>query len=283
MALSGNGTTPPVNPVFSISAGSIVFSGQTVGSASATQSVSIINVGGGTLTLASLTLGGANPGDFVRTGTCAAGSNLAGGQACTATFQFVPTAAGARAATMTIADNAPGNPHSLTLSGTGFAGGGALSVVEFYHQVFDHYFISINAQEISDLDTGVHPGWTRTGYAFKAYPAAKAGNNPVCRFYIPPALGDSHFFSASPQECSDTHTKFPDLEYEAPNVFYVGLPNVATGACPVNTLPVYRVWNNRADSNHRYTTSIAIRDQMVAKGGIAEGYGPNNVIMCAAP
>jgi hypothetical protein len=286
VALSGNGTTPPVNPVFSLSSGSIVFSGQTVGSASATQSVSISNVGGGTLTLASLTLGGANPGDFVRTGSCSAGSNLAGGQACTATFQFVPTAAGARAASVTIADNAPGSPHSLTLSGTGFAGGpggGALNVVEFYHEVFDHYFISINAQEISDLDTGVHPGWMRTGYTFRAHPAATAGNNPVCRFYIPPALGDSHFFSASPQECSDTHAKFPALDYEAPNVFYIGLPDAATGACPVNTVPVYRVWNNRADSNHRYTTSIAIRDQMVARGGIAEGYGPNNVIMCAAP
>ncbi len=51
----------------------------------------------------------------------------------------------------------------------------------------------------------------------------------------------------------------------------------------MNTVPVYRVWDNRVDSNHRYTTSWTIRNQMVAQGGVAEGYGPNGVIMCAAP
>jgi hypothetical protein len=54
-----------------------------------------------------------------------------------------------------------------------------------------------------------------------------------------------------------------------------------TGACPSTTVPVYRVWNQRADSNHRYVTSRALRDQMVARGYVAEGYGPDAVIMCA--
>ena len=55
-----------------------------------------------------------------------------------------------------------------------------------------------------------------------------------------------------------------------------------TGACPAGTTPVYRVWNNRADSNHRYLTSRDLRDQMVYRGYIAEGYGPDAVIMCAS-
>jgi len=45
-------------------------------------------------------------------------------------------------------------------------------------------------------------------------------------------------------------------------------------------VPIYRVFNQRKDANHRYTTSTAIRDQMVAKGGVAEGYGPNAVALC---
>jgi len=45
-----------------------------------------------------------------------------------------------------------------------------------------HYFISINAQEISDLDNGVHAGWTRTGQSFRALPGVTAGTNPACRF-----------------------------------------------------------------------------------------------------
>jgi len=48
-------------------------------------------------------------------------------------------------------------------------------------------------------------------------------------------------------------------------------------------VPIYRVFNQRKDVNHRYTTSTAIRDQMVAKGGVAEGYGPNAVALCGLP
>jgi len=76
--------------------------------------------------------------------------------------------------------------------------------------------------------------------------------------------------------------KFPIFTYETQNAFYIDLPDINTGACPAGTVPVYRLWNNRADTNHRYTTSLAIRAQMLAKGYIAEGYGPNAVSMCAA-
>jgi len=75
-----------------------------------------------------------------------------------------------------------------------------VDVIEFYNATLDHYFISIDGQEIHDLDTGVHPGWARSGLSFEAYAVVTAGANPVCRFYIPPGYGDSHFFSASPDE-----------------------------------------------------------------------------------
>ena len=66
-------------------------------------------------------------------------------------------------------------------------------------------------------------------------------------------------------------------------MFFIDLPVTSgpmAGTCPAGTIPIYRVFNNRADPNHRYTTSRAIRDQMVALGGIAEGYGDDAVIMC---
>jgi hypothetical protein len=44
---------------------------------------------------------------------------------------------------------------------------------------------------------------------------------------------------------------------------------------------VYRVFDNRADTNHLYTTSLAVRQQMQGQGWIAEGYGPAQVIMCS--
>ena len=56
--------------------------------------------------------------------------------------------------------------------------------------------------------------------------------------------------------------------------------DIATGACLFDTTPVYRVYNNRPDANHRYTTSLATRDSMVVAGWIAEGYGPDAVAFC---
>ncbi len=159
-----------------------------------------------------------------------------------------------------------------------------VTVVEYYNDALDHFFISALQPDLDALDSGRFAGWRRTGQTFRVFPSQASGGsgvNPVCRFYIPPTQGDSHFFSASPQECNETRFKFPTFSFEGSAVFFIALPNTLTGACPSNTIPVYRVWNNRGDSNHRYTTNRGTRDAMVAAGFIAEGYGPDAVIMCA--
>jgi YVTN family beta-propeller protein len=154
-----------------------------------------------------------------------------------------------------------------------------VAVVEFYNAGLDHYFITWVPQEISDLDTGVHVGWKRTGKTFKTFTSAVAGTSQVCRFYIPPAQGDSHFFGRGQMECDDTARKFPTFTLEDPKFMQMFLP--AAGVCPVGTIEIYRVFSNRADANHRYMTEKAVRDSMVAKGWVAEGDGPNLVVMCA--
>jgi hypothetical protein len=157
---------------------------------------------------------------------------------------------------------------------------GTLPVVEFYHAVFDHYFISADPTEIGLLDAGTQiKGWARTSLSFNAYGPLRAGASPVCRFYIPPALGDSHFFGRGSDECASTAQHHPEFDYESPEVIDVILPT--GGSCPANTAPIYRVFSNRADANHRYTTSRSVRDEMVAKGWLAEGDGPDRVVMCA--
>ena len=166
----------------------------------------------------------------------------------------------------------------------------ANTVVEYYHPALDHYFITPLANEIDALDSGRIAGWGRTGLVFDAFasPASAGGNavSPVCRFYIPPVHGDSHFLSASPAECATVRAKIPtDPDFsgymeETSAEFYIALPDISTGACPAGTGPVYRLWNQRADSNHRYTADRATRDAMVARGYAAEGYGPLGVAMC---
>ncbi len=154
-------------------------------------------------------------------------------------------------------------------------------VVEYYHPGLDHYFISGLPADIAALDSGTLKGWARTGHTFKAYAEPVAGANPVCRFYLPPGNGDSHFYSASPAECAEVRTRFPSFVFEAPDVMHVGLPDTVTGACRAGEVTVFRLWNNRADSNHRYTADVAVKAAMLARGYIAEGYGPDAAIMCA--
>jgi hypothetical protein len=162
---------------------------------------------------------------------------------------------------------------------------GQAVVVEFYNRALDHYFMTIDPREISDLDTGVHGGWERTGLRFLAYAQPTAGANPVCRFYRTPGFGDSHFYSASPSECQvviDNPQTYPGWTYESGSVFYIALPDPATGTCASGTQPVWRFYNQRT-VNHRYTSDQETRDEMRADPLTwqAEGYPPDNIIMCA--
>lgn len=146
--------------------------------------------------------------------------------------------------------------------------------VEFHHAGLDHYFITAATAEIADLDTGVHPGWVRTGYRFAVIKPGSTygGSSPVCRFYNPGV--STHFYSAKPAECADVKVKFPlQWTFESDEVFRAFLVDPASGACPADTEPVYRLFNNRADPNHRYTTQIATFLYMKGLGYIPEGDG----------
>jgi hypothetical protein len=166
-----------------------------------------------------------------------------------------------------------------------------VQVDEFYHPGLRHYFITADAAEKQLLDTGVHPGWERTGESFKAYATgSRPGGSisPVCRYYGNPLRGlDSHFYSASGYsddtlECERVFVTFPsEWLLESDNVFQINLPDSTSGACPAGTIPVYRLWDQQGDSNHRYTTSTSIKAEMLAAGYGSEGYGPDGVAMCA--
>ena len=173
-----------------------------------------------------------------------------------------------------------------------------VDAVEYYDAARDHYFISASAPDIDALDSGRVSGWQRTGETF-GVGVDRVSNIgiewkylglPVCRVYIPPALGDSHFFSASPDECTTAVQRYPGFVLETAAAFYAALPDPVTGACGAlpgivdgdwELHPVYRLWNQRLDSNHRLTTSLQIRAEMIARGWVPEGAGPLGVAMCA--
>ncbi|MEO8508369.1 MAG: S8 family serine peptidase [Betaproteobacteria bacterium] len=155
-----------------------------------------------------------------------------------------------------------------------------VQLFEFYNAALDHYFITWSAAEIAALDAGTTlKGWTRTGKRFAAMANGVAGTVGVCRIYIPPGKGDGHYFGRDASECNSTMAKNPAFVLEAPAFFFLYPPDA--GTCAEGTVPVYRVFSNRADANHRYTVERAVRDQMVAHGWLAEGDGDDAVVMCA--
>jgi hypothetical protein len=101
----------------SVDPGALDLGSVMVGKTSAVKSASLTNVGGGTLTIASLAMAGANPADFRRSGTCAINTVLAAGQSCRLDITFSPTTTGARSAALSVATSA-GNV-TLGLGGTG--------------------------------------------------------------------------------------------------------------------------------------------------------------------
>jgi len=150
------------------------------------------------------------------------------------------------------------------------------NVVEFYNTTLNHYFITADPNEASAIDNGAAgPGWSRTGSVWKS-----GGPARVCRFYGSPdvdaATGkrkgpNGHFYTISADECAlvreDAGWKFESYDFS-------GWPKQADGSCAAGTIAVKRAYNNRFavnDSNHRYTTSDAIYNQMMASGWSGEG------------
>ncbi len=111
VALTGTGTAPAVT----LSATTLGFAQQAVGSTSAAQTVMLTNSGQAALTIASV---GAS-GDFAQTNTC--GTSLAAGANCNITVTFTPTATGTRTGIVTLTDNGPGSPQTIALTGVGIA------------------------------------------------------------------------------------------------------------------------------------------------------------------
>ena len=200
--------------------------------------------------------------------------------ATTGVFSGVLNAAGTYSFSVQVTDSL-GATASATKSINVVGGGVAtpVPVVEFYNASLDHYFITYVADEIAKLDNGTFKGWARTGLSFSAFANTQSGTSAVCRIYIPPGKGDGHFFGRDANECDGTMTKNPTFILESSTFLYLYPPTL--GNCAAGQVSVYRVFSNRADANHRYTTDRAVRDQMVSKGWLAEGDGSDTVVMCA--
>lgn len=106
--LAGTGsTTANLTPT------SLIFSSQPLGSSSLAQSVTLSNSGKGALNIIRVQ----STGDYAQSSTCPA--TLPPSSNCTIRITFTPTVSGMRNGTLTISDDAQGNPQAMNLTGVG--------------------------------------------------------------------------------------------------------------------------------------------------------------------
>lgn len=114
VTLTGTGLNAPHA---ALSPASMTFASQVVGTSSAVKTVTLSNTGNRDLTISNLSVIGDNFYEFGETNNC--GPRLTMDTSCTFQVTFAPLDSGARTAELSIADNASGSPHTVTLSGTG--------------------------------------------------------------------------------------------------------------------------------------------------------------------
>jgi DNA-binding beta-propeller fold protein YncE len=155
--------------------------------ASAVQSSTVTNTGSQAVTLSGLTLTG-DSAHFTRLtgapGDCAAGGQLLPAQACTVRFQFDPATSGAKAATLTVASNAP----ALTVALAGFG----------THTELTRSPASL-AFGIRDIDTGAT--------AIQSSTFTNAGTEPITLSGFTFAGDAAHFarVTGAPGDCATTN------------------------------------------------------------------------------
>jgi len=111
VSLSGEGT------VVKLSAQSIDFGNQQVGTTSPAVPVKLTNKGQKPLNISNIEIDGADSGDFAQTNAC--GPQIAPGDSCAIHVTFTPTQSGARSAAVMITDDGGGDAQSVALSGNG--------------------------------------------------------------------------------------------------------------------------------------------------------------------
>jgi hypothetical protein len=107
----GTGTIANVSIGWSLSFGT------TPVATSLQQTFTITDVGAVPLTVSSISVSGANPGDFSQTNNCAAA--IAPGSSCSVTVTFTPTATGLRRAVLLVNENGGGGTLGIRITGTG--------------------------------------------------------------------------------------------------------------------------------------------------------------------
>jgi len=111
--------TVSAGPVSSVTPSSVAFPATLVGTVSDDQLVTLTNTGSSPLSIKSIAVTGTQANSFIDISGC--GTSVAVGKSCTVYVGFAPKNSGSATATLSVADNAPVSPQTVTLTGSGVA------------------------------------------------------------------------------------------------------------------------------------------------------------------
>jgi centrosomal CEP192-like protein/HYDIN/CFA65/VesB family protein len=120
-SLGPSGGQGTVGPVLSPSTLSLTFPDTATGQKSASQSIALTSSGDQAVSFQSISVTGANPGDFEESDNCVSTVVLQPKHSCTIFVIYAPTSVGPSQATLNVMDSALGNPQQYGLSGMGIA------------------------------------------------------------------------------------------------------------------------------------------------------------------
>jgi 6-phosphogluconolactonase (cycloisomerase 2 family) len=131
ITISGQPVQAASGPVAVLFPSAFDFGGATVGQPDVARIVHLVNTGNQPLSVNNIAMTGTNPGDFTATpaASCQPPTVLPPNANCPISLVFTPAAAGPRQALLTATDNAPGNPQSIPITGTGVPAASALTFV----------------------------------------------------------------------------------------------------------------------------------------------------------
>ena len=184
--VTGSTSTPRTQIVsgVSLSTTALLFGDQLLNTNSASQAVTLANVGLTTLTINSISIVGA---DFTRTTNC--GPTLTAGRSCRINVTFRPTALGVRTGSLVIADSDGTSPQSVSLTGTGI--GPVLVVAPTALPFTTTIGVTTAAQQVTVGNTGTAPLTINNISLTGANPNQFAENNTCGPFPASLATGAS--------------------------------------------------------------------------------------------
>jgi hypothetical protein len=154
-------------------------------------------------------------------------------------------------------------------------GGTELRVTELHNDHIDRYFLEPNeADLLSILQGSAGPGWSTTGYSFRAWSQVPLSSGDACHYELA-----NEFTGNSVRDCG-YRKRLGRWMFDGDGGFFIEAAD-STGRCPDGLLQVNRVYNPRLSLARNFSSERFVTSDSAARELIANGWVSLPATMCA--